>query len=840
MIYKNLNSTYFTLFILSSVFWAPAKTIAQIAPANSSEIEARLQKLGTIGSVLYVAAHPDDENTRLLTYLSNDLKVRTSYLSLTRGDGGQNLVGNEQGAALGVIRTQELLAARRIDGAEQYFTRAIDFGYSRSPEETLNKWDKDSILADVVWCIRKLKPDVVITRFPSTGEGGHGHHTASAILANEAFKLSNDPKVFPEQLNYTEPWQPRRILFNSFNFRSRPVQDYTGQVELDVGGYDPLLGYSYGEIAANSRSQHKSQGFGVSSSRGELLEHFVRIDGDTAIAQLFEGLDFSWSRLKGSSNIKKLIEQVQNKFDPNSPDKIVGDLITIRKALANLPDQYWRNIKTKEVDELLALCSGIFLEATVDRPSLYPGQTVDVEISTIGRLPSNTRLIKVSCSGKDTITNTELPVNKPVEFKLSVKIPSTMQITNPYWLDQEPTINKNIYTVSSQSMIGLADNESGFTAGFEFDFSGQSIKYNIPVTYKSVDPVKGEVILNTKISDEWTVSPESKSFVILNDKTITIPVSVMNLNEGSAEVSLIMPKGWTCLPEKYNTGILKVGSDNKFEFSVTPPSGFSKDGKEVEIDAVVNSNGRAFTNAVQFINHDHIPPQQIISKANIKLVPMMLIGNDMKVGYIEGAGDKVAECLKKAGFSITILTESDVINADLNEYPTIITGIRAYNTNEWMMQKNEKLLEYVKNGGNLIVQYNTNSFFGSLENNIGPYPFKITRNRVTVEETKPEINNPESPVFNFPNKITGSDYNGWVQERGLYFAGDIGSEYQRLISWNDPGEEKTDGALITCTYGNGTYTYTGISFFRQLPAGVPGAYRLITNLINLRNETGNK
>jgi LmbE family N-acetylglucosaminyl deacetylase len=330
--------------------------------STSADIYLGLKKLNVLGSVLYIAAHPDDENTRLLTYFSKDRLYRTGYLSLTRGDGGQNLIGDEQGIELGLIRTQELLSARRIDGAEQFFSRAFDFGFSKTPQETFTKWDKEKILSDVVWVIRQFQPDVILTRFPTTGEGGHGHHTASAILANEAFNAAADPSRFPEQLKYVQPWQPKRILWNGFNFGGNANTANNDLFHFDVGGYNPVLGKSYGEISADSRSQHKSQGFGIARSRGEAMEYFKSTGGSAPVNDLFEDVDVTWKRVKGGEKVQQLINSVLATFDFMQPQKSVPQLVEIYKTLNTLTPSYWRDQKIKEVKNLIEGASGLWIE----------------------------------------------------------------------------------------------------------------------------------------------------------------------------------------------------------------------------------------------------------------------------------------------------------------------------------------------------------------------------------------------------------------------------------------------------------------------------------------------
>jgi LmbE family N-acetylglucosaminyl deacetylase len=804
-------------------------------PVNHpGDILSRLQRLNTLGSVLYVAAHPDDENTRMLAWLSKGMKVRTCYLSLTRGDGGQNLIGTEQGDALGVVRTQELLSARRIDGAEQYFTRAVDFGYSRNPEETLSKWDEETILSDVVWVLRQLRPDVIVTRFPATGEGGHGHHTASAILANKAFRLAADEDAFPEQLEFVSPWQAKRIFFNSFNFRSRPPQDYTGQIHVEVGGYDPLLGQSYGEIASLSRSQHKSQGFGVAISRGSQMEHYKRIDGDTAVSTLFEDIDMSWKRIGNGSKIADAVNELIHDFDLNAPHLSVEGLLKVRSMVSDCDDEYWKDIKMTEIDELIIACTGLYVSATSEDATASPGDSLNITFTALNRSPLQVTWEDISYSQGHTTVSRSLDENIAVTETKGVHISPEISYSTPYWLTEPRIVNPNMYTVSDRKMIGKPKNDEALDITFTFSILGIRITTNTPVVYIDVDPVKGETISSTAILPALTLNIKEGSFLFTRNEPQSVNLEIETFSEvNDAILKITLPAGWRSDPENIVMGDLEADQISNHSFVIVPPASFVETGKTSSFSVSVLTDDHTYDLSLQRIRYPHIRPQYLLKPASADLVPLDIKGNDAHIGYINGAGDKVAASLTLAGFTVDLLNEEDVVNGRLSEYKTVITGIRAFNKHEWLKDRQELLFDYVKEGGNLIVQYNTNSFFGSIDFNVGPYPFRITRDRVTVEETRPEFLLPDHPLMKTPNKISQDDFDDWVQERGLYFAGDVSDEYEKLIKWNDPGYDPTEGAIITCNYGKGHFTYTGISFFRQLPANVQGAYRLLTNMIHL-------
>lgn len=801
---------------------------------DPGEILAGIKRVNTLGCVLYVAAHPDDENTRMLAWLSKGMKLRTCYLSLTRGDGGQNLIGTEQGDALGIVRTQELLSARKIDGAEQYFTRAVDFGYSRNPEETLSKWDEETILSDVIWVIRNLRPDVIVTRFPATGEGGHGHHTASAILANKAFRLAGKRDAFPEQLEFVEPWQASRIFFNSFNFRSRPTQDYTGQIHVEVGSYDPLLGMSYGEIASLSRSQHKSQGFGVAISRGTRMEHFQRIDGDTAVSSLFEGIDMTWERVSGGKEISKMIDRIAEEFDPEHPYASVKALFGLRDLIGKSSDEYWRNIKIREVNELIIACTGLYVSATTGQKVVSPGDSIYTTFTALNRSGLEIDLNKVIYSYSDTMLSAQLEENIPFEFTSGNTVSGGSGYSTPYWLKSARGRNPNMYTVENRSLIGKAESDDPLNATFIFAIMGNELAVKTPVIFQDVDPEKGEITAAVAVLPAVIINIKEGSYLFTKNESRPVNLEIEAFSDqNDAILKLELPENWRSQPEQIELGDLPKGHVSNHSFMITPPDNYVQAGINSSFRASVLTAEGSFSNSLQRIDYAHIKPQYNLTSAVADLVPLNISGNDVRVAYINGAGDKVAESLQLAGFQVDILDEEDVVNGRLNDYRTVITGIRAFNKNEWLKARKGLLMDYVQEGGNLIVQYNTNSFFGSIDFNVGPYPFRITRDRVTVEETEPEFLSPGHPILNVPNPISMDDFDGWVQERGLYFAGEISDEYAKLIRWNDPGYDPADGAIITCKYGKGNFTYTGISFFRQLPANVQGAYRILTNMIHL-------
>lgn len=797
---------------------------------SAGEIAQAMSKLKVTGSVLYIAAHPDDENTRLLGFMAGEKKLRTAYLSLTRGDGGQNLIGKEQGEALGLIRTQELLAARRTDGAEQFFTRANDFGFSKNPTETFSIWNKETVLADVVLAIRRFKPDVIICRFPTTGEGGHGHHTASAILALEAFDAAADPSRFSEQLKSTEPWQARRIFWNTFNFGTTNTTA-PNQLKMDVGGFNPLLGKSYGEIASESRSMHKSQGFGSARQRGQNLEYFKLVKGDSARNDVMDGVNTTWGRFKGTEKIRKAIAECIAAYQPQKPEKSLDRLSTIYQLIAALDENdkhlaLWKAQKLKETRELIISCSGLWLEATATDFTGISGKQASVTAQVLNRSAQSISLTGISYgNGSDTIMALGLKTNELYNFKTKITLPS--KFSAPYWLDQPH--ESGVYTVNQTSLIGQPENDPAVTVRFQIRLGDLTLSIHRPLSYKFTDPVKGEVYRPFEILPPATVQFPEKVFVFADQKAKVIPLTV-KANAANVEGDLkITVSG----PMKVDyQGAFKLstkGDEAVLEVTVTP-LGASGEGR---LDAQLQIGGETFSKSIRRIDYDHIPSQFILSDASAGLVMLDLKHAGINIGYIPGAGDEIPSGLKQAGFQVSMLNDDALQREDLSRYDAIVTGVRAYNTNERLQVHYNKLMNYVHNGGNLLVQYNTNNRIGPVLAKMGPYPFAISRDRVTDEKAEVKFLNEKHPALNYPNSISTKDFDGWVQERGIYFATETDKNYEALLSMSDPEEKAGSGSLIVAKYGKGNFVYTGLAFFRQLPAGVPGAYRLFVNLLSL-------
>ncbi len=827
---RSMKKILFFLFLLDyGVLFAQAPQ-----HTNSAEILLRLQKLKVLGTVLYVAAHPDDENTRLLAWLSKEKLYRTGYLSVTRGDGGQNLIGDEQGIELGLIRTQELLSARRIDGAEQFFTRAYDFGYSKSTEEALKIWDKERVLSDVVWVIRKFQPDVIITRFPEDNRAGHGQHSASAVLAREAFVAAADSNQFPEQFrDGTNIWQPKRIFWNTYNFGSTNTTS-ENQLKIDVGAYNPLVGKSYGEIASDSRSQHKSQGFGFFSSRGTAIEYFVLTGGDSAKKELLDGITTNWSRVYGGKPIESQIDDIIRSYSFTNPQKSVPALVKLYHSIAKIKGSYWKNRKQAEVQQLVEACSGFYLEAATPQEYAVQGDSLRINFSLNNRGGVKAELLRVIINGFDSSFFQHMTENKNLDFRKTVFIPEDKPLSQPYWLI-EPML-KGSYVVNDQELIGKAQNDPAYIARFVIRIEGTDFIFTKPIMYKFRDPVKGELFEPLVILPPYKVELTSRVRVLMKGDKTDWKREVRYVANRNLDTVEIFNNDKLLI----NDGQLKKGQAKVFS-QMFDIGGISPDkiwNGDYEFSLYQKPN-REPAKIVRRIQYDHIPRIEYFVDASVKNVLLDVKTDGMRIGYIQGAGDKIPEALQQMGYQVIFLEEKDMTLDHLKLYNALITGVRAYNVQKWLSSAYDVLMEYVKNGGNLLIQYNT-SGFGELENaKLGPYPFIISRNRVTDEESKIDFLVPADPVLNLPNKITQKDFEGWVQERGIYFADKPAPGFREVLGMSDPGEAQQKGSLIVADYGKGRFIYTGLAFFRQLPAGVPGAYRLFANLISNPNNLKN-
>ena len=779
------------------------------------------------GTVLYIAAHPDDENTKLIAWLANEKKVRTGYLSLTRGDGGQNLIGPELGDALGIIRTEELLAARRIDGGEQFFTRAVDFGFSKNAAESFEKWNHQEILADVVRVIRTFRPDIIITRFPPDRTAGHGHHEASAILAREAFNLAADPKAFPEQLQQgLTTWQPRRLLFNGSTWWKKDLPEIVrgnpDWYSVDVGGYNPLLGESYTELAGRSRSMHKSQGFGAAETKGSQLEYLHFENGDKPQGNdLFSGIDLTWGRMAGGNTMDKAVGELITRYNPLHPEASTEALSKLAATLDAMPPSTWKTFTRKRINQLLLDVTGTVVEALADAPQVVTGDSLYAELGILTRSTSPVAVLQPDG------TTAFLRNNLPWTLKQHLKAP--LNPDQPFWL-KEP--HGNMYSISDPAQIGLAVAPSALQISFALRFQGGAeIQGAIPVSYRTVDRVKGELEQACEVVPPATLFANPGVLIVRDTSAVEQLVVEANTNLPKAELIAEQAANWDFTPARQFLAPLQAGDRAVAMIHALQQGATQRMLPYLRLGNISHPGPTNLTRHI--INYDHIPKQSWYTQATFAAVPIHVRVNAKRVGYIMGAGDEVPKALEQLGVTVDLIDPATVRAPELQRYDAIVIGIRAYNTTQALKDLNPLLMDYVMQGGTLVTQYTTLSKDMVLPDSlIGPYPFKITRDRVTEEDASPTFPDPTNPLLNTPNKISLADFDGWIQERGLYFLGDLNPHYTPLITWNDHGESPLSGALVTCNYGKGRYVYTGISFFRQLPAGVPGAYRLFANLIS--------
>ncbi len=909
--FSNLTYTYFLsryIYIVLMIFLGAEQLYGQSLNSSSENILLALKQLPYSASVLYIAAHPDDENNRLLTYLVKGRHIRTAYLALTRGEGGQNLIGREQGDALGLIRTEELMAARNVDGAEQFFSRAIDFGFSKNPEETLSFWNRDSILSDMVWVIRKFQPDIVIDRFPTTGEGGHGNHTASAILTLDALKLAADSTAFPEQLNTensspVKVWKVKKAYWNTFNFGGTNTTS-KDQLHIQVNGYNTILGSTYGELAAKSRSNHKSQGFGTGSAKGEIYEYFSPILETQKSKDLFDGIDTSWEKLPKAEKAFKIIQEAIDKYKTENPVAILPELSNAYKEISTWENSPLKARKLRELSKLMLACSGILVECTSPKEILSFGETINLKLEIIRRTSAPLQLHKIELltQGRSVETNQAPPfleTNKVAQQTFNLIIDSSLS-TQPYSLENPHSYFR--YDIKGRNLIGMPKKPDPIQIKIQFMINGIILEAQYPVQVKIDDPVKGEFFEPISILPPVSAEADSKFYIFNSFESKKIKIKVTALKDNVKGIAhLDLPKGWKSEPQSLDIKLNKSLESKELEFSLTPPkqmepsisdylnsktinsktinsktinskSSNSESSKKTPFDMaesikniyseirdtakiVINLQNNLYSSTFQKIAYEHIPWITYTQPAAIPLIQLPLNTPKRTVAYIAGAGDYIPEVLMQMGYTIHLIEDQDINENNLKKYNTVIVGVRAFNVRISLKYAHEVLMNYVKNGGCLMVQYNTTADL--ITDQIGPYPFKIVRDRITDETAKVTLTDPSNPLLNFPNKISENDFNGWVQERGLYFTNLVASagnnansdkksdkkdnyfngnemEYKTLLKMHDPKESDLNTAIIYTHYGKGIFIYTSLSFFRELPAGVPGAIRLFVNLINAK------
>ncbi|HAO79496.1 MAG TPA: LmbE family protein [Verrucomicrobia subdivision 3 bacterium] len=786
-----------------------------------------LRSFREMGSVLYIAAHPDDENTQLIAYLARGRNYRTAYLSVTRGDGGQNVLGPELGEKLGVARTEELLAARRLDGGRQFFTRAIDFGFSKDYRETLNIWDRQQVLSDIVRVIREFHPDVVINRFSTQPGGTHGHHTASAVLGLEAFKLAGDPKAFPEQ--QLAPWQPKRIFVNGRGGNN------AGDIRMEISGNDPVLGISFGELAGRSRAMHKTQGFGNfggGGGGGARTESFQLLAGESATNDILDGVDTTWSRVPGGAEIGKLADEIIAQFNPQDAAASVPALLKLRSQLATLPgkDSVVAE-KRAQLDHILQACLGLEIETTIAQAEVVPGEKMELHHSAVIHSSIPVRWVGTRHPDiKEEFTSTaavNLTSNQLSSRAETMTLPAITPLSQPYWLREEGT--PGMFRVDDASLIGRPENSPAFPVEQVFEVGGQTLV--IPDEPVQVLTNSANIEIRRKLDVIPPVSLKFASDVALFSPGTAHPVEVdiVAARAGSAGMlQLEAPAGWKISPAKQEFHLAAVGERAQLKFTITAPA----QSTTAKIIASAEIGGVRYRNQREEISYPHIPRQLLQPLASLKAVSLDLAIRGKKVGYLPGAGDSVAENLKQMGYEVTSLTGADLTTNRLSDFDAVVIGIRAFNTRTDLVEHLPALFAFVEAGGNVIAQYNRPGNDSKLDK-LAPYSLHLSNDRVTDETAAMTFLAPDHPVLNTPNKITGADFDGWIQERGIYFPSQWDEHFTPVLACSDPGEKPLKGGLLVAKYGKGYFVYTGLVFFRELPVGVPGAYRLFANLISL-------
>ncbi len=809
-----------------------------VPPPAGVEILPELKSFRTLGTVLHIAAHPDDENTLLITYLARGRNYRTGYLSLTRGDGGQNELGPEFGPLLGLVRTQELLAASKLDGARQFFTRALDFGFSKSVDATLATWDRHEVVGDIVRVIRTFRPDVLITRWPAQPSPGmHGHHTASSVLALEAFKLAGDPKAFPEQFaEGLTPWQPVRIVQNITN----------GAVKMAASGTDPVTGESFQNLAARSRSQHKTQGmgnnFGPPRGGGDWQEAFNVLGGQPATTDIMDGIDTTWARVPGGDEVARLADALVTGFKPNDPAASVPAILAVRAQVAALGSDPVVEEKSQQLDRILQLCLGLTVTTTVPTPEIVPTEQLKIQLNAMVRSTVPVHLVEVRLPplGVEVMsrgpfslgtkrTGTLLTPGLPVSRDLLLTMPAKTPISQPYWLQEETTAG--MFRVAETKLIGQPENPPPFMATYEFEVGGQTlIIHDEPLGPGAAGQAARRLAVIAPVSLRFgsvmaLFTPGSK-------KTIEIEITAARAGESGA-LHLAAPEGWTIAPASQPFQLVQAGGKTKVAFTVTAPV---KAASGTILAVAEMADGTRYSNQLDEISYPHIPVQVLQPPARLKVAAFDFAIHGKNVGYLPGAGDDTASSLQQLGYAVTTLTGADLTAEKLHGLDAVVLGVRAFNERADLAAGLPSLFAYVEQGGTVIAQYNRPN--GLKAPQLGPFPLSIQGGapqlRVTDRNSAVNLLVPGHPALNSPNKITAADFTGWVQERGAYFPSSWDqANYTALLGMSDPGEKQPDSSLLVARDGKGWFVYTSLAFFRQLPAAVPGACRLFANLVSL-------
>ena len=833
-----------------------------------------LKRLNNTKSVMMIGAHPDDEDSGLLAYLARGENARTAYLSLTRGDGGQNRLGKELFEPLGIIRTEELLQARRLDGAEHYFTRAFDYGYSKTLAEAKSKWDEKVILCDVVRSIRTFRPLVVISRFSGTKNDGHGQHQFAGYISPKAVKAAADPTQCKQK--FIHSWQVKKF-YTSHGFRNRSEP----KLRVNTGKYDPLIGRSYFEIAIQGRTQHKSQEQGFLELRGDKFSGLNLVGKETNETGVFDGVDTSLANFLSNYNIDtELLEKdVANKlanlwqnlrsasegFDPNNPYRMLSNLIRAKAMFANFRSESVRKLSNKEISEsvfqnnlkllgaltpksrqlnsAIKLASGLKIDVLASSETISGGESFLASIRVFYSKSSALSVKKIElrtprgwkvAEGKEQQSNSPFArffretANKSRFF--TVTVPQITKFTQPYFLEKPR--NGYLYNWRNDHNQSFPFQWQDLRAIVTIEHDGKTITLHQPIEYRMRDQLRGELRRNLNIVPKVSLDIDQHLLVVPKSskskkRTVSLNVLCNSSSKSKGKATLNVPKGWRVSPRSTDVILNKKGESASFDFEITIPANTKAD--SYKIKAIAEIGGEKFDQTMNTVAYDHIQTHRYYTKAETKVNVFDLKTAPVKVGYIMGSGDQIPEAIRQMGFDVELLDKKYLTNGDFSRYDTIVVGIRASETRNDYIANNARLHKYVEQGGTLIVQYQK---FAFLRHKLAPFPARYNA-RVAEEDAKVTILVPNHPVFNFPNKITQEDFKSWVQERNLYAFKTFDEKYTPLLESHDTGEPENKGAMVYAEIGKGKYMYCSYSFFRQLPAGVPGAYRLFSNILSL-------
>ena len=877
-----MNRSILALFLAGLLLPAPARAQLEPLPLDqgATGLALALRQLGAGASYMEVTAHPDDENNGLLVMLNRGRGLRTSLLTVTRGDGGQNELGPEILEALGILRSAELMAMHRYDGAEQYFTRAYEFGYSFSVEETLEKWGKEEILADVVRILRTVRPDVV-THLPTTGEGGGQHHQTSGRLAREAFEAAADPNRFPEQIaEGLRPWQPLKMYerFRGMGMgfgapSTGPLPD--GVVRMNTGEYDPILGGTYAQLGSEARSMHRCQSMsqlrGLPGDANSLwfLENasIETVDGET---DLFDGVETGLDRyrdfvrgqeaeaglfLEGLEALKGHVARAQETFDALAPWETLpalrDGLSTVRTlragiAASALSDdakydlEHRLALKEEQFTNALALAHGIALEPLAGAGEVVPGSTFGVELLVANQSPESvdvTSVEVVTPAGWTLGASTGevsgiLGPGERLSSGFEVRVADDADYSRPYW-ERNHSVDR--FDILDESLLGQPFSPAPVSARVTFRSGDVDVVLDEPVQYRYegawVGTEKQQRItvlpaLSVNVSPRVMVYPTGAE-----SREISVDVVYKGTDPARGTLRLDVPAGWTVSPREAPLSFDRTGEAAVVPFQVAAPAGVEP--SQYNVRAVATMDGREYREGYETIDYHHIEKRYIFRSSEATVEALDIEVAPVTVGYVMGVGDDVAEAIQQLGLDVTFLDEEALAEGDLSRFDIIVTGVRAYLNREDLRAYNARLIDYVENGGTVLVQYNKFEFNDA---QWGPYPIEVSRNRITVEEAPMRILDPDHPVFNFPNRVTENDWDDWIQERGTYFIGDKDERYVDLLASEDPwpynaGEKR--GIFVETRHGEGRWMYTGLGFYRQLPEGVTDAFKFFANILSL-------